>query len=43
MSDTGDYFRQRLGRIGNRGEQSSGSIVSHVRAARRGGGGQRVR
>lgn len=41
MSDAGDDFRPRLGRIGNRGKRSSGSIVSHVRAARRAGGGRR--
>jgi hypothetical protein len=38
MSETGDDFRPRLGRIGDRGKRSPASVISHVRALRRGGG-----
>jgi type IV secretory pathway VirD2 relaxase len=40
MSDTGDDFRPRLGRVGDGGKRSSMSAIAHVRAARRGGGGR---
>jgi len=38
MSETGDDFRPRLGRIGDCGKRSSMSVLAHVRAARRGSG-----
>ena len=38
MSGTGDDFRPRLGRIGDRGKRSPTSVLAHVRAARRGSG-----